>query len=86
MKQETQESLDRYAEHGIPTGSFLRAVLSNDLTEAVCRADDENRRDLLEIVKYVYNEMPSMCHGSSERVSQWVMIKAAKREKGTVAT
>lgn len=79
MKSEIKESLDRYAEHGVPTGSFLRAVLCNDLTEAVCRADPENLDCLKEIAQYVYNELPSLCHGSTERVKQWTEMKKAKR-------
>ena len=72
MKLATKESLDRYANHGIPTGGFLRAVLQNNLNEAVARGDEENLRDLAEIVRYVYNQFPSNCWGSPERVDAWL--------------
>ncbi len=85
MKPSTRESLDRYAKSGIPTGSFLRAVLENDLLVAVCGADDQNLADLLEIVRYVHNDTPRLCHGSKERVRDWIEMKAAKRLQG-VAT
>ena len=35
-------TLDRYIQNHIPTGGFLEAVLSNDLRNALDRADDEN--------------------------------------------
>ena len=83
MKKTTKDSLDRYAEHGIPTGGFLRAVLANDLMEAFGRADTENRQDMFEIVGHVYNEMPSPCHGSYEIVDEWIEAAREKRESRT---
>ena len=68
-------SLQRYAEQGIPTGDFLRAVLANDLMEACGCADEDNQRTLFHIVAYVYNEMPSICHGSEKRVDCWIKEK-----------
>lgn len=58
------ESLRMYAEHGVPTGGFLRAVLSNDLIGACARADLENRRRLHEIVAWVDNNLPTGIRGS----------------------
>ena len=40
------DSLERYVEHHIKPGSFLRAVLENNLVEAVSRADFINIRIL----------------------------------------
>lgn len=67
-----KESLERYVEHKIPTGGFLEAVLSNNLVEAVGRADSENIQRLPEIVRYVYNKLPSSCWGSPEKVKEWL--------------
>ena len=72
IKPETIASLRRYADHGIPTGNFLRAVLANDLMEAMGRADAENRAAIWHICGYVYNEIPSPCHGSYEIVDAWI--------------
>ena len=72
MKQDTLDSLKRYADMGIPTGGFLRAVLENNLMEAFGRADRQNSEDMAEIVGYVYNEMPIGCHGSPEKVRAWL--------------
>lgn len=77
MKAETLNTLERYVEHRIPTGGFLRAFLANDLMEACGRADEENARDFIEIARYVYNEMPASCHGSYEVVDAWLRQERA---------
>lgn len=82
MKPEIKESLDLYAREGCPTGSFLRAVLENDLQMTFARADSENRADLLEICQYVYNDLePGSCWGSPEKVKAWPKQKREEREK-----
>lgn len=65
-----KESLSRYVEHRISPGGFLTAVLENNLMEAVGRADAINMRNLHEISKYVYNELPSNVWGSREKVEK----------------
>ena len=67
----TRESIDAWVEDARPTGGFLRAVLSNDLREAFARADYDNSAAMHDIVSYLYNECPSMCWGSPERVAEW---------------
>lgn len=68
----TRESIDRYVEHGVPTGGFLRAVLSNDLSGACERADVYNQIALCCIVAYLYNKCPGACWGSPESVAAWL--------------
>jgi len=65
-------SLRRYTEHKIPTGSFLRAVLENDLTEAIGRADHININRIPSIVDYIYNNLPHNSWGSKEIVRQFL--------------
>lgn len=72
MKELIKSSLNRYAKERVLTGDFLRAVLENNLCEAICRADSDNRKDILEIVQYVYNELPGNCWGSKEIVEKWL--------------
>ena len=38
-----QDTMRRYLESGCPTGSFLQALLSNDLMDTYAKADNENR-------------------------------------------
>lgn len=64
--------LTRYASYGTPTGHFLRAALENNLREAVLRADTNSLAALRDIVLFIYNEMPSDCHGSKEKVEAWI--------------
>lgn len=72
MKESTKASLDRYVKDKIPTGDFLQAVLENNLFNAFGRADDENRKDLREIIRYIYHELPGDCWGSPEKVKNWL--------------
>ena len=72
IKQSTIDALIRYAEKGIPPGGFLRGVLTNNFSEAVGRADEDNRRALYAIHIFVYNEMPADCWGSVEKVNAWI--------------
>jgi len=70
---ETQYEIElrRYVDDRCPTGDFLYAVLSNDLFEAMGRADENNRAALFDICKYIWNELPSICWGSPEKVRAW---------------
>lgn len=69
---EAVESIKRYVEHRIPTGDFLRACLENDLSEAVGRADSTSLLNLGRIVHYIHWEIPGTCHGSREKVENWL--------------
>ena len=68
------DSLERYFEHHIEPGSFLNAVLSNDLFDAIGRADHVNVRALPEICSLVYNYLPSECWGSPSAVDCWLQL------------
>ena len=72
-------SLERY-ETGVPTGGFLRAVLTNDLTEAIGRADHINGPAIPHIVAYCYEFLPHESWGSAQKVDSWLEAKRAQRE------
>ena len=72
VPEHTLESLRNYVEHRLPPGGFLGAVLENNLSEACGRADTRNLYALWDIVKYVYNCVPSECWGSPEKVAAWL--------------
>lgn len=74
----TQETIDRYVSSGCPTGSFMQAVISNDLKEACGRADVDNAAALFEIVKYLYNNVPADCWGTPERYKKWIDSRGVK--------
>ncbi len=67
-----RDGVKRYIEHHIPPGGFLEAVISNQLSEAFGRADEQNRRRLYEIVGWFYNYAPSTCWGSPEKYQIWL--------------
>jgi len=75
IPERMMDGLCRYIEEHCPVGDFLTAVLSNDLTEAVNLADDENMANLPAYVVYLYNIAPSQCWGSREKVSAWLYAK-----------
>lgn len=68
----TLSGLDRYVHERIPCGGFLTAVLSNDLFGAYAKADLTNTIAMSQIVKFIYNEIPSGCWGSREKVDAWL--------------
>lgn len=72
MRDDLYGALERYLNNGIMPGSFLTAVLENNLSEAFGRADHENEANLKNIVGYVYNNLPSGCWGSREKVQNYL--------------
>ena len=76
-----KNSIDNFAKYGIPPGGFVTAVLENDLMQSFGRADLPNRRNLFEITKYVYNEIPSHCWGSKEKVEKWGGLEYYKTKR-----
>jgi hypothetical protein len=67
-------ALSRYVFDGLQPGSFLEAVLSNDLRRAAERADEYNRDNIVNWVTLLYNYVPASCWGSPEKYHQWVDI------------
>lgn len=65
------DGLVAFITRGVPTGSFLRAVLTNNLREACNRADDDNKKALYNIVFFLYNYAPMGCWGSEANYTDW---------------
>ena len=74
IRIEMLDALRRYLFEGSPPGDFLSAVLSNDLREAVGRADDDNIRAIPAYIALLYNEAPGTAWGSPENVSAWLKV------------
>lgn len=66
------EGLVAYRDTGRRTGSFLEAVLRNNLAEAVGRADRFSLAALKDIVQWVWWEMPAHAWGSEQKVRAWM--------------
>lgn len=65
-------AVERYLENGIEPGSFLAALICNDLREAIARADDNNGRNLTAWVQWFYNNAPSNSWGSRPAYQAWI--------------
>lgn len=70
----------RYVEHGVEPGNFLSAVIQNNLSQAVGRADNENLKNIPAFVSYFYNECPLVCWGSKEKMEKWIKSFNTKEE------
>lgn len=66
------ESMVAYIVKRRPTGSFLRAIISNNLKEAVMLADHKNIKIIPIYVSWFYNHAPASCWGSSDAYSHWL--------------
>tara|TARA_R110000824_G_scaffold372892_3_gene563090 strand:+ start:3963 stop:4205 length:243 start_codon:yes stop_codon:yes gene_type:complete len=66
------DSINRYVEHKLEPGGFVRAVLSNDLSAAFRVADTDAEAGIQDILKYVRWEIPAESWGSPEKVKAWL--------------
>ena len=64
--------LDRYITDGIPPGSFVTAVLKNDLARAIRFGDDDCQRALADIYRFLYWNAPAFCFGDTESFDKWI--------------
>lgn len=65
-------SIILYVDKRIEPGSFLCAVLSNNLARAVACADDINIHCLPNYVRFLTNEVPAKCWGNYLAVQDWL--------------
>jgi hypothetical protein len=73
-----REGVLMYIERGVPPGSFLQAVLKNDLWRAVDCADQTNIQIVHRYVLFFYNYAPSECWGSVDAYEAWIKRGGAK--------
>jgi hypothetical protein len=71
LRDTLRHGVQNWLEAGIQPGSFLSAVISNDLKEAFNRADAENLRNMYSIVKWFYNKCPESAWGSIAKAKAW---------------
>ena len=73
-------SIERYVENGIIPGRFLKAIIENNLSDAVGQADIENLQNIPAYVSYFFNEVPSACWGSKKKMDKWVEDKRKEQK------
>ena len=64
-------------------GKGLKAILSNDLFDAVSYCDDMTIENLAKIVRFFHNYTPSFCWGTKEKVDAWLDGEAGYPENWT---
>lgn len=72
VPEHTYNALKNYFDNCWEPGSFLMAVLCNDLMEASFRADHVNKHHLAEIATWVYHTAPRGSWGNKEIVRSWL--------------
>ncbi|MBA7539996.1 hypothetical protein ES705_32285 [subsurface metagenome] len=72
LPRSLQYGVQAYIELGQIPGDFLCAVIENNLVGAIRRADSGNQVALPKIVGWIYNEAPSQCWGSHDKLVDWV--------------
>jgi hypothetical protein len=72
------EGLVNYILHGRSVGHFLTAVLTNNLKEAVSRADGVNAMALAGYVRFLYSRAPMICWGDEKIMKNWQNIGGLK--------
>lgn len=75
----------RYVNLGVPPGSFITALLENNLRDACTCADDLNLSNLPAYVAMLHGKAPAVCWGSPEKVAAWLAVKAQARSNKEIA-
>jgi hypothetical protein len=78
------ETIDRYVQHGCEPGSCTKAILENNLMNAVANADEFSQIILADIVKYVYSHVPLDAWGSKATVEAWMKKKREETTTGNI--
>ena len=65
-------AVERYVTHGQRTGDFLFALLRNDATTTICKADATNLALLRPWCWFLLHGLPSDSYGSASNVKAWM--------------
>ena len=66
-----RDGIELWIDQGIEPGSFLMAVICNDLKGAFASADSINESRIKNFVQFFYWHAPSECWGSTEKATAW---------------
>lgn len=80
IPEHMHEGVIAYFRYGRPCGSFLQAVISNDLAEAVRRGDQANLRALASYIILFANCAPIGSWGSPDNYDGWLQKGREARE------
>ena len=71
VPEHMHDGIQLWIDHGIGPGSFLWAVICNDLRGAIGKADHVNKSHIANFVQFFYSHAPSPCWGSEEKATAW---------------
>src|SRR5688572_29473527 len=80
VPEHIHDGLIAYVTQGRKPGSFLLAVLSNNLRGSMMHADPETKAALPQIVAWLTWEVNATCWGSFEVVQAWLLKKHEERQ------
>jgi hypothetical protein len=80
IPQHIKDSLLRYLQFGYSPGSFLMAVLTNNLGEAIGNADKHSMEKLKLIWLFTVNAMPGVAVGNRKIVDEWMSDEDLRKE------
>jgi hypothetical protein len=79
VPRHTQEAIERYLVDGLPAGSFLEAVITNNLFMSVGHADVANKQHLVSIVEWFAQRAPLESYGSKVAYTAWLRDENGQR-------
>lgn len=68
----------RWIEFGNVPGDWMCYLLTNNLVLTWGFADEINRAHMGDIVDFIYNEAPSQCWGTQEKIDAWAKQGGAR--------
>ena len=80
--QSAIETLILYRDHGCEPGSGTRAILENNLFEALRRSDPNRQRILGDIARWINSHMPAGSYGSRQKVDDWIAARRKEQQEG----
>lgn len=86
VPEHMRDGILRYIKEGIRPGSFLTAVIQNDLREAIWQADHINLAALPTIVTWFYHYAPAVCWGSNAQMEAWETFRCNQMHERTQET
>jgi hypothetical protein len=72
LPQGFYDTLRLYVEHRARPGSFMTAVLSNNLREAVGHGDDASLAKIRPLIQFIHCRLPGDCWGTPAKVKAWL--------------
>jgi hypothetical protein len=72
VPEHTRGALERYFLYAFEPGSFVKAVLCNDLYSSVARADTWNKQALADIVSWIAKNAPEGSWGHEDYYKEWI--------------